>query len=365
MKILSLNIENFRSYERVNLELGGGITLLSGKNAQGKTNLVESFVFASTTKSPRTSDASELILNGKDACRVDICLERAYGKVNVGFMLSRKGEKRFFINGNEVKKLSEVFGNLVVVYFCPQDLRIVSDSPQERRDFMDTDLSQLSGSYYNLLSRYNKVLMQRNKLLKFEKDRVTLLGEIDVFNEQLASLAALIIKTRKNFIEKLKNPARDAMRYISGEKDELKIEYVGARGATAEEIKAELLRSLKQNLERDLELGYTTIGPHRDDILFTLNGKDARAFSSQGQQRSIVLALKFAEMEIFSEQLGEPPVLILDDVFSELDSGRQKKLYEHMQKYQCLLTGTLFRFKPSGEYKRLVIENGKIKERKT
>lgn len=364
MRIKSLTVSNFRNLEAQQVPFSEGITLVMGKNAQGKTNLVESIYVASTTKSTRTNNFSDLIADGKDSASVSIDVERNFGEVNISYKIDAKGEKHFLVNGNEINKLGEVFGNLVVIYFSPSDLTIVSGSPQERRDFMDTDISQLSGSYYNLVQRYNKILIQRNKLLKFEKDIEALKTQLAVWNEQLASVAAPIIKTRKSFIEKLKVPAHEAMKHISSQKDELNLEYVGARGTSTEEIKAEIKKSLEYNFERDLELGYTTIGPHRDDLFIGLNGKDARSFSSQGQQRSIVLALKFGEMEIFTNELNEPPVLILDDVFSELDPSRQRKLYEKMSEYQAIITGTSFKFKPLSNYKKLEVKQGVIKEKK-
>lgn len=360
MEIKNIKLVNYRNYDYVSISFNSGITLISGANGQGKTNLVESLIMASTTKSPRTSSLQDLIKDGKGGLSAEIEVERKYGKMKIGFSIDGKGEKVFSINDNPVSKLSEIFGNIVCIYFSPDDLKIVSASPAERRDFMDTDISQLSGSYYNLLQRYNKILMQRNKLLKFEKDRELLLSQIGVWNEQLASVASLIIKTRKSFIQKLKEPAKDSMRFISSSKDELNIEYVGAKGTSAEEIKQDLLKALEYNFERDVELGYTSIGPHRDDIYFGLNGKDARGFSSQGQQRSIVLALKFAEMEIFKEELGESPVLVLDDVFSELDTTRQRRLYERMSEYQTIITGTQFKFKPASTYTQIRIKEGKV-----
>ena len=360
MKIKRVELLNYRNYELAGVDFDSGITLISGANGQGKTNLVESVVVAATTKSPKTSSSNELIKDGKNLASVKILVERDFGDIEISYNIPSKGDKEFFINGNKVAKLSEVFGNLVTVYFSPDDLKIVSASPAERRDFMDTDISQLSGSYYNLLQRYNKILMQRNKLLKFERNRELLNAQIGVWDQQLAQVASLIIKTRKSFIEKIKEPAKSALKFISSQKDELEIEYVGARGTTAEEIKEELLKSLKYNLERDLELGYTTVGPHRDDVYIGLNGKDARSFASQGQQRSIVLALKFAELEIFDKELHEPPVLVLDDVFSELDTTRQRRLYEKMSTYQTIITGTSFKFKPRGGYDIIKIKDGRV-----
>lgn len=364
MKISQVKLINYRNYDCAIVDFNNLVSLVSGANGQGKTNLVESLIVASTTKSPRTSSFSELIKDGKNEAKVEIELERKYGKMTLAFSINAKGDKTFYINGNPVSKMSEVFGNLVVIFFSPSYLKIVNASPAERREFMDTDISQLSGSYYNLLKRYEKILLQRNKLLKFEKDRAMLESQLAVWDEQLASTACLIIKTRKGFIEKLKEPAKQAMKYISSNKDELEISYIGARGESANEIKQELLKALKYNIDRDIELGYTSIGPHRDDIYFGLNGKDARSFSSQGQQRSIVLALKFAELEIFKNELNEEPILVLDDVFSELDTSRQKKLYEKMKEYQTIITGTQFKFKPEFDYSQLVVKEGKVKEKK-
>lgn len=364
MKIKSVKLVSFRNYDYQIVDFPMQITLVSGTNGQGKTNLVESVVVAATTKSPRTSNMSELVKDGSAETLVEILLERKFGQMNLSFTINAKGEKKFFINSNPVSKMSDVFGNLVVVYFSPDDLKIVSASPDKRRDFMDTDISELSGSYYNLIQRYNKVLLQRNKLLKTERDRALLLAQIGVWDEQLAQIASLIIKTRKSFIEKLKVPAKEALKYISSSKDDLEIEYVGVKGTSAEEIKEELLKSLKFNLERDIELGYTSVGPHRDDIYFGLNGKDARNFASQGQQRSIVLALKFAELEIFEKELGEEPVLVLDDVFSELDTTRQRRLYEKMSKYQTIITGTQFKFKPVSNYETIRVKEGVVKRKR-
>lgn len=364
MKIKSVKLVSFRNYDYQIVDFPMQITLVSGTNGQGKTNLVESVVVAATTKSPRTSNMSELVKDGSAETLVEILLDRKFGQMNLSFTINAKGEKKFFINSNPVSKMSDVFGNLVVVYFSPDDLKIVSASPDKRRDFMDTDISELSGSYYNLIQRYNKVLLQRNKLLKTERDRALLLAQIGIWDEQLAQIASLIIKTRKSFIEKLKVPAKEALKYISSSKDDLEIEYVGVKGTSAEEIKEELLKSLKFNLERDIELGYTSVGPHRDDIYFGLNGKDARNFASQGQQRSIVLALKFAELEIFEKELGEEPILVLDDVFSELDTTRQRRLYEKMSKYQTIITGTQFKFKPVSNYETIRVKEGVVKRKK-
>lgn len=361
MRVKWLKISNFRNYDNQLVEFFDGINLISGKNGQGKTNLVEAVMLSALTKSPRTSRDDDMKKENTDKTTVEICVEHNFGDVNIFVSLSDNEKKSFFINKNQVKKVSEVFGNLVAVYFAPTDLKIVSGGPNERRDFMDTDISQLSGSYYNLIQRYDKVLVQRNKLLKMVHDKALLSDQIEIWNNQLAYLAGLIIKTRKNFIEKLSLPANESLNCISKNTDNLTITYIGAKGKTASEIEQEILKSLENNLERDMELGYTSIGPHRDDIKFELNGKDAKIFASQGQQRSIVLALKIAEMKVFESELGEKPIFVLDDVFSELDSARQKKMFDMLLGTQVMMTGTSFRFKPTESYNQIEVKDAKLK----
>lgn len=361
MKVKWLRLKNFRNYDECFIDFCAGLNLISGKNGQGKTNMVESVMLNALTKSPRTPHDDDLKMEGKSQAQAEVCVERNFGEVKVKCLIDENFKKKFFVNSNEVKKVSDVFGNLVAVYFCPNDLKIVSGSPSDRRDFIDTDISQLSGSYYSLVQRYTKVLDQRNKLLKTVKSRQAIEEQIEVWNEQLATLAGHIVKTRKAFISKLSDPANETMKFMSGKSETLEISYVGARGETSDEIKREILKSLACNLEKDMEVGYTTIGPHRDDVRFELSGKDSKIFASQGQQRSIVLSLKIAELEVFEKELGEKPVLVLDDVFSELDSARQKSLYEKFRGFQVLMTGTMFKFKPNDEYLSISISDGKFK----
>ena len=363
MRVKSVKLKNFRNYTEADVEFLPSINLISGANGQGKTNLVEAIMLCALSKSPRTSRDEDMQKENQNFTQVEVRLERKFGEMTIGCSLDGEQGKKFYINSNEIKKISELFGNLVAVYFSPNDLRIISDSPSERRDFMDTDISELSGSYYNLVQRYNKVLFQRNRILKTIHNKSEILDQIDVWNEQLATLAGLIVKTRKSFIEKLKTPAKETMKYISKDSENLEISYVGAKGETAEEIKQEILKSLEFNLDKDMELGYTSIGPHRDDIKFEIDGRDARIFASQGQQRSIVLALKIAELETFKNELGENPVLILDDVFSELDSTRQKKMYDKLSDCQVIMTGTAFKFKPNEDYMSLMVKNAAVKSK--
>lgn len=356
-----LKLKNFRNYDDLFVEFSSGINLISGKNGQGKTNMVEAVMACALSKSPRTSHDEDMKKEQMPRAEVEICVVRDFGELKLKMMLDNELKKKFYLNGNELKKVSDLFGNLVAVYFSPDDLTTVSGAPDTRRAFMDTDISELSGAYYNLLARYEKVLASRNKLLKTIHDKAVLLDQIEVYDEGLAHLAGKIIKTRKSFVSRLSKPANDALKFISGGTDKLKLSYVGARGETAEEIEAEILKSLKNNLQRDMELGYTTVGPHRDDVRFELNQKDAKVFASQGQQRSIVLALKIAETKVFEDEIGEKPVFILDDIFSELDSSRQRKLYEIFSGNQVLMTGTIFKFKPKTTYTSHVVKNLAVK----
>ena len=363
MQVKWLKLKNFRNYEECTVEFNSGLNLISGKNGQGKTNLVEAIMLNAISKSPRTPRDEDMKREGVPHTEIELCVERRYGEVILKTTLDDITKKTFYINGNEAKKVSDLFGNLVAVYFSPSDLKIVSGGPSERRDFMDIDITELSGSYYNLLQRYQKVLEQRNKLLKTVHSKSVIEGQIDIWNEQLSTLAGHIIKTRKSFIEKLKVPASEIMNNISKDEDNLEISYIGVKGETSAEIKTEILKALEYNLDKDMELGYTTVGPHRDDIKFELNGKDSKIFASQGQQRSIVLALKIAELEVFEKELEEKPILVLDDVFSELDSSRQKSLYKKFENTQVLMTGTLFKLKPDKDYLSIVVSNGKIKSK--
>ena len=360
MYIKSVDLKNFRNYQEASVSFSNNFNLISGPNGQGKTNLAESLLFASLSFSPRTHHHEELIKDGEQQATVKIQVEKDYGTVNIEYILNE--QKNFFVNGNPIKKLSELFGSLVTVYFSPNELEIISGSPQERRDFMDTDISQLSGNYYNLVQRYNKVLFQRNKLLKNTYDHKAILDQIDVWNEQLASTAAPIIRTRKNFIQKLLKPSQEALEYLSKDTEKISFEYIGVAGETVAEIKQNLLNSYKENLSKDMELGYTTVGPHRDDVKILLNGKDSKIYASQGQKRSLVLAIKVGELNLFKTELSENPVLVLDDVFSELDTTRQRKLYEAVKDYQVIITGTTFKFKPNCDYKNIKVKNGKVKE---
>ena len=306
---------------------------MCGQNAKGKTNIIEAIYYFATTKSFRTSKDFLAICDGETAANVKMNIERSFGNVNLELQLD-KTQKKFLVNGEKMPQMSKALGHFCAVLFSPDELKIIKAGPDERRNFIDSAISELSGSYYDLLLRFEKVLFSRNLLLKRNASD----AEIEVYDEQFAALSAKILKQREIFVKKLSPYAKETMEFLSGGKDSLSVRYDSP--FFGDNIKDEILDSLGANRMRDRELGYTSIGPHRDDLVVVSNGKDLRHYGSQGQQRSAVLALKLAVFNVIKETLGEEPVLLLDDVFSELDNTRAKLLFEKVKGCQTIITGT-------------------------
>ena len=252
---------------------------------------------------------------------------------------------------------------MAVVYFSPEEIGLVKDGPADRRRFMDIDISQLNRNYFYLLCRYEKVLAERNKLLKQTKNIESLTDTIDLWDEQLSEIASKIIFFRLDFIEKIKEPAKKVHANITSNKEDLEVKYQGIQIKNVADIKAKLLNSYKTTLKKDFEFGYTTVGPHRDDIEITVNGVDIRNFGSQGQQRLATLSLKIAELVLFEKQTGEKPILLLDDVLSELDSKRCQNLLKEIEEYQTILTTTKFTRKIDENSAIFVVKNATIQQK--
>ena len=362
MNILSLKLKNFRNFSEENFVFGKKINILTGANAQGKTNTAEAIFFLCTSYSPRASKDKYVIKNGEEEASAEAIAESKYGLVTVNITFNRNDKKRIFINGIEVHKVGELLGNIHSVFFNPQELKLVQESPEDRRRFMNVSLSQMSKNYFYALQRYNKILSQRNRLLKDENEYV-IRETLPVWDLQLAKQAAKIVADRNEFLRNISPIAEEKHALITGGKETLKMNTDGGYYGSEQDIEYALLSDLKSSLEKDIRLGFTSIGPHRDDIKFSLNDLDARIYGSQGQQRTIALALKLAEAETFKIRFGEYPVLILDDVLSELDLSRQKRLIKTTADIQTIYTATglssaVFR---DYDYKRIIIENGKIK----
>ncbi|MBQ2769520.1 MAG: DNA replication/repair protein RecF [Clostridia bacterium] len=360
MKIKKLFLQNFRNYERETFDFSDGLNVLFGKNAQGKTNCAEAVFYLCTGASLRIRHDKQLIKTGADHAEIRAEAENRYGKVVIeATIFENKREIR--VNGGKISKNADLMGHINSVFFSPGELRLIQDGPDERRRFMNISIAQTSAPYYTALLRYNRILDQRNSLLK-NRDVEMVLDTLPVWDEQLCKYAALIVKKREEFIEKLAPFAKEYHAFLTDGAEELLVKpdrrYVGSE----EEIAASLKRRLADNYEKDLRLGFTTVGPHRDDLDVIINGLDAKAYASQGQMRTAALALKLAEVRIFKELSTEYPILILDDVMSELDLKRRKKLLQCVADLQTILTCThTERVLYGAECNKIRIENGKIK----
>ena len=338
MIIKKLTLRNFRNYEEETFVFADGINVLVGKNAQGKTNCAEAVFYLCTGASLRIRHDRQLIRKGTSGAYLCAETESRVGRVLLEAELSENG-RVLRVNGNRVARTVDFLGNMRSVFFSPGELRIIQDGPDERRRFLNLSISQTSKPYAAALLRYNRILDQRNNLLK-EKDLSLVMETLPVWDEQLARSAAVIIRHRRRYLERLAPLARDAHSFLTDGRETLALGAEGDDSDDEEEIAKRLVRALSASLEHDLRLGFTSVGPHRDDIRVLIDGTDARGFASQGQTRTAALAMKLAELEIFKELSGEPPVLILDDVMSELDLVRRKKLLERTGGVQCILTCT-------------------------
>ncbi len=358
MEIKTLELSNYRNYDNQKIALGPHLNVLVGKNAQGKTNMLEGIFLCAIGRSPRTTKDRDLIRWNCSFSKVTLEITKRLGHKKIELYLFNNQNKAIKINGIGIKRMGELMGEFNAIYFSPDELKLVKESPDERRRFMDISLSQFSKRYFYNLSKYNEVLAQRNKLLKTTSNPAVIADTISVWNEQLASVGAEIIVERVAFVDKLKKYAHDIQQFLTEQKEQLELTYVGMVAENVEAIKTMLLAAYNSTLDKDRTLGYTTVGPHRDDIKIVVDGIDVRHFGSQGQQRTAALSLKLAELEVFNENIGEYPVLLLDDVLSELDKERQNKLLEYASRIQSVITCTHFDYDiPHYEF---IVTEGKI-----
>ena len=331
MILKTLRVQNFRTHSDFILEIGEKSTLISGANGSGKTSLLEAIYFALQGTSFRSSDKEILRNDGSSWFRIDLKDSKDSLRTIIFNDAVQKSKKQFLVDGNKKARLSSNL-RIPVVLFEPDDLQLLSGSPTRRRNFLDYFLSQIFPSFQLALARYNKALKQRNNLLK--RDNVSK-DELFPWNLMLAEYGAEIISKRQDFLELLNSRIEEVYFEISGVKDEIKIDYLGEKVS-----KNEILAILSENIERDKILGYTTFGPHTQDIQFIFNKKPAQNVASRGENRSLVLALKFIETDILADLTSKRPIVLLDDVFSELDDDRQKLLTKHFSKYQTIITST-------------------------
>ncbi|HKL11432.1 MAG TPA: DNA replication/repair protein RecF [Clostridia bacterium] len=344
MYINSLNLVNFRNYSSLSIEFDNKINVFYGMNAQGKTNIIESLYVGGFGKSFRTANDRDLVSMGENNAALGIkyfCRER---KQKIDLRWNNKGKKEIKINGSRIEKLSDILGNLNVVIFSPEDLKLVKEGPSERRRFMNREISHISPNYYHHLSQYNRILTQRNNLLKQGKYMKVPMDLLDVWDEQLAEEGSIIMERRSVFIKRLNTISRLKHRKITENKENIEVLYkrniANEENENKETIKEIFRNSIKKKRKQDFERGYTTCGPHKDDLSISINGIDVRNFGSQGQQRTAVLSLKLSEIDIVKAETGEFPILLLDDVMSELDEKRQKELIGSLKGVQVFTTMT-------------------------
>lgn len=338
MRLKSLQLVNFRNYDNLHLEFNEKINLLVGKNGQGKTNIVESIYMLSFGKSFRTNKDREIIKFESENLYIGGSYSKSYtnGLIEIGIGKNKKGIK---VNKIHIQKIHELLGNLNVVIFSPEDLRLVKEGPKERRLFIDKEISQIIPRYYNYLTSYNKILFQRNKLLKSNYIDKSLL---DVYDESLAQYGSYIYILRRDFIKKIADISKNMHDRLTNGIEELLITYKNQVDISDEDtlstVYTRFLEKLSSSRSHDIETRTTRYGIHKDDLNIFINDLDVRLYGSQGQQRTASISLKLSEIELINNEVGEYPVLILDDVFSELDETRQKLLVDNLSVVQMFIT---------------------------
>ncbi len=343
MYIERVTLKNFRNYENKTVEFKDGLNVIIGRNASGKTNLLESLYCSGIGKSPRTNKYREMIRWDSDYAYIKVTLKKNRSTHTIEYSIDSQDKKRIAIDGIPLVKLSEILGMLNIVFFSPDEMRLIKESPQERRRFADISLSQQNKKYFYSLSKYNNVLAQRNKLLKESRDMRSLPEMLYGWDVQLAEHGAYMIGKRYEFVEKIQTFAKKIHLEITDGKEDLQLEYESnVQYGDVKEMQAVFFDKLRSNIEKDTNLSYTSFGCHRDDIAIKINGIDVRKYGSQGQQRTVALSLKLAEIYLFESEIGEKPVLLLDDVLSELDLYRRQKLMELSSGLQTIITCTDF-----------------------
>jgi len=334
LKIKQLKLKNYRNYDFLELEFDESTNIFYGDNAQGKTNILESIYLCGTTKSHRGTKDRDLIKFEKEESHIEAVVEKNGVPFKIDIHLKKNSPKGIAINKIPIKRASELFGIINIIFFSPEDLNIIKNGPSERRRFIDLELAQLDKLYLSDLSNYNRIINQRNKLLKDVFDKKELLDTLDIWDLQLVSYGNKIINRRNKFISQLNEIIEKVHNKLTGNKENIKVYYEPSIG------KLSLEEAILKNREKDIKFKSTSVGPHRDDICIMVNGIDIRKFGSQGQQRTAALSLKLAEIELVKKIIGDTPILLLDDVLSELDKNRQNYLLDSISDIQTLITCT-------------------------
>lgn len=327
MQITRLELRNFRNHRHTTLNLDGGVNVLVGANAQGKTNLLEAIYLACVGRGWRTVRDNEMVQFGAERALVNVTAQKQFGTVEIAIQLGTGQKKAIAINQVPISKVAELMGQINCVFFSPDELKMVKEAPADRRRFLNIDLAQIDKTYFYALTRYNKILAERNAYLKNTTDP----RELSIWDQQLVTVGSVIIAKRQAFLKQLTPFIIAKHHALTGGRETITVHY-----ETAENF----AKNLAAARERDLRLRTTTVGPHRDDLQIKVNGQDIRLFGSQGQQRTVALSIKLAELDLFTQLTGEAPILLLDDVFSELDSSRQARLLTAITHVQTIITAT-------------------------
>lgn len=334
MIIKQLDLMNFRNYETLSMEPGSGTNILYGDNAQGKTNILESIYMCGAARSHRASRDREMIRFDAEESHIKMMVDKNGSAYRIDMHLKKSRAKGIAVNGIPIRKVSELFGIVNIIFFSPEDLNLVKKGPAERRRFIDGELCQLDKVYTSQLMNYNKILMERNRLLKDMAFSPGLSDTLSVWDEQLAEYGELIMKGRQKFVGQLNDVIHDIHETLTGGKEQIKILY------EPDTEPGTLKREIQSSLEKDRRQHITNRGPHRDDICFLVNGIDIRKYGSQGQQRTAALSLKLSEIDLVRQLIHDTPILLLDDVLSELDSSRQTQLLATIKDTQTFITCT-------------------------
>ncbi|MFQ9264512.1 MAG: DNA replication/repair protein RecF [Clostridia bacterium] len=353
MWIKNIKIKNFRNYEQEEIKLEKNINIFYGKNAQGKTNIIEAIFLCSLGKSFRAKKDNEMIKLNEQNAIVEIEYEKSDRDGKIKIEIGNK--KNIYLNGIKIKKLSELLGNLNIVIFTPDDIGILKGGPQNRRRFLDIMISQLRPNYMHVLNLYLKTIEQRNNYLRQIKEEHKDENLLEIWDEKLAEYAIKIYEYRKEFIEKIIKKINIIHQNITNGEEEIELEYI-----TECDDKEKYLELLKQRRKLDIIKGFTTKGIHRDDFMIYINKKEIKIFGSQGQNRTAMLSLKLAELQVIYDEIGEYPILLLDDFMSELDKTRRKNFLENIEGTQVIITGTEKLDIENLEYLEYNVSNGKV-----
>ena len=334
MYITEIFLQGFRNLSQLHIEPSEGINVIYGSNAQGKTNFLESLYFCAMGRSMRGKSDQQLIAFDAQESHIRLLVQTQNRRDTIDVHLKQNEKKGIAVNGLPVKRRGELFGTLYAVIFSPEDLALVKDAPTERRRFLDMELCQLSRVYYHNLQQYYKILKQRNNLLKEISKNPSLEDTLFVWDSQLISFGTKIISARENFVKLINDIASRRHNEITDGKECLSVVY--KPNCMTENFE----KKLAENIKRDIFLGSTSCGPHKDDMSFLINGSEVKTYGSQGQQRTAALSAKLAEIEIVKMETGETPLLLLDDVLSELDGSRQLYLMESIKDIQTIITCT-------------------------